>query len=145
MQKKNGMTGIPFFYVHKIGIMQMPLFSALYDLQDALRAGLRADTAGDALRRSFALGSLDHDMHRADFHALAAAGAFLLVDDPDTLLVLGDRLLRAVPCALAAHNAGVRCRLAVLADHDANAGLLRIVNFIESLRACDLTGQAGHT
>ena len=78
----------------------------LNDLQDFHGAGLDTDATGDALGHRVAL-LVDHDLHGADLHALAAADAELLVDHVHTGLgILGDGTGFAHLSALTALNTG---------------------------------------
>ena len=106
--------------------MQNLLFD---DFQHFHGASLDADAAGNALC-SGALSRLHHDLHGADFNALTAGGAELLVDHVDTGLgVLSDSAGLADLFALAALDAGHGLSAGTLCN-DLDAGQV-FVEFLE--------------
>ena len=114
-----------------------------HDLQNFHGAGLDTDAAGDALGSGTLLGH-DHDLHGADFHALAAGNALLLVDHVNTGLgILGDGLVFTDLHALAALDADIGLGSAVLV-HDLDAAEGDIIYLIKSFGAGLDALQAGH-
>ena len=117
----------------------------LHDFQNLHGAGLDADAAGDALGGigTGGSGSNDH-LEGADFGALAAAGAELLVDHVHALGVLGDGTGLADLGALAALDADIGLDSTVLL-HDVDAGLIFVEFLVESLGASPDALQTSHT
>ena len=121
------------------------LFLLFNDLQNFHGACLNTDTAGDALGNRI-VSFVDHNLHGADLHALAAAVAQLLVDHVDAGLgILGDSAGLADLHALAALDADIGLGSTVLAGDDLDAGLGHIIDLIESFGAGPDTLQTGHT
>ena len=115
----------------------------LNDLQNLHGAGLDTDTAGDALGNRIAI-LLNHDLHGACFHALAAADAELLIDHVHTGLgILGNCPLLADFHALAALDTDIGLSACALGN-DLDAGQVGIELLIKSLRATLDTLQACH-
>ena len=115
----------------------------LDDFQNFHGAGLDTDAAGDALGNGVAF-LLNHDLGGADFLALAAAGAELLIDHVHAGLgVLGDGTVLADLHALAALNADHRLCAGALGDN-LDAGQIGIKLLVERLGASLDTLQAGH-
>ena len=113
------------------------------DFQHFHGAGLRADSAGDALG-SRAFGLQDHYFHGAGFHALAAADAVLLVDHINAGLgILGNGIMLAGFHALAALNAHVGLCSGALGNNLYAAQVL-IKFLIKGFGTSTDTFQAGH-
>jgi len=83
-------------------------------------------------------GHQDHDVHRALADAFTAGNAQGLVDHVDALRILGNGVLRADACAFAALDAGEILELSVAEILEMNAGVIRIVLFIECQSTCPL-------
>ena len=116
----------------------------LDDFQNLHGASLDTDAAGDALGGGIAF-LQDHDLHGADFHALTAGNALLLVDHVDTGLgVLGNSLMLADLHALAALDADVGLGSIALGN-DLDAAEIGIKFLIESFGAGLDALQASHT
>ena len=114
------------------------------DLQDFHGAGLDANTAGDALgNRIICL--VNHDLGGADFDALAAGNALLLVDHVNTGLgILSDCLVFTDLLALAALDADAGLCFVALSQN-ADAGQILVKFLIECLGASLNALQTGHT
>ena len=113
------------------------------DLQDFHGASLDTDATGDALGSGTTLGH-DHDLHGANFHALAAGDALLLVDHVNAGLgVLGDGLVFTDLHALAALDADIGLGSTVLLN-DVDAAQSHIINLVESSGTGTDTLQASH-
>ena len=114
-----------------------------HDFQNIHGANLGTDTAGDALGCR-AIGLHDHNLHRAGFHALAAADAQLLVDHVNAGLgILGNGAVLANLHALAALNADNRlCALTLGNNLDAGQVLMKLL--IESVGTGTDTLQTCH-
>ena len=114
------------------------------DFQDLHGSDLDTDAAGDALGNRIAF-LMDHDLGGADFDALAAANALLLVDHVNAGLgILGDGFMLADLHALAALDADAGLCAGALGD-DLDAAQILVEFLIERLRACAYTLQASHT
>ena len=86
-----------------------------------------------------------HNLHGADFHALAALDAQLLVDHVNAGLgVLGDGTMLAGLHALAALNADHGLCVAILTGNDLDAGVHGIVLLVKGRRAGLSTLQTCH-
>ena len=115
----------------------------LDNLQDLHGACLDTNATSDALGGGTVFGS-HHDLHGANFYALAAGGAELLVDHVDTGLgVLGNCTSLTDLSALAALNADHRLSLALLI-HNLDAGQVLMELLIESGGTCVNTLQTCH-
>ena len=113
------------------------------DLQDFHGAGLDTDAAGDALGSGAVLGH-DHNLHGADFHALAAGNALLLVDHVNAGLgVLSDGLVLTDLHALAALDADIGLGSTVLLN-DVDAAEGDVIYLIKGLGTGLDTLQASH-
>ena len=132
--KKKGQPKLPF-YVKTL---------LLHDLQDLHGAGLDTDAAGDALGNGIAF-LLDHDLGGADFLALAAANAQLLVDHVHAGLgILGDSAVLTDLHALTALDAGHGLGTGTL-SHDLDAAQVGMKLLVECLGASLNALKAGHT
>ena len=114
------------------------------DLQNLHGASLDTDTTGDALGSRIAF-LQNHNLHRADFHALTAGNALLLVDHVDTGLgILGNSFVFAHLHALTALDADIGlCSVALC--YDADAGKIFVKFLIEGFGTSLNTLQASHT
>jgi len=127
-------------------LISQPLIFALllFNFQNAHRTSLGANAAGNALGNGILL-LMYHHLGGANFHALAAADAELLVDHINTGLgVLCDSTVFTDLHTFAALNAGHRLGRAVL-FHDTNAGIVLVEFLIKSYRASTYAFQASHT
>ena len=113
------------------------------DLQNFHGTSLDTNAAGDALGSGATLGH-NHDLHGADFHALAAGDALLLVDHVNAGLgVLGDGLVFTDLHTLAALDADTGLSLIALCQ-DTDAGQILVKFLIECLGASLNALQTGH-
>jgi hypothetical protein len=115
-----------------------------HDLQQLHGTSLDTDAAGDALGgRTF--GGSDHNLHGADFHALAARGAQLLADHVHAGLgVLSDCTSLADLGTLTALDAGHGLSLTGLL-HDLDAGQILVELLVEGSGAGVYALQTSHT
>ena len=128
--------------------MEYPVFGRIKLLLDNLEnshgASLGTNAAGNALGCR-TLSRLDHDLHGADLHALAAGGTQLLVDHVHTGLgVLGDGTGLTDLCALAALDAGHGFSACTLGNH-LDAAQIRVKCLKKRSRASADALQACHT
>ena len=108
-----------------VGVLGVLLFD---NFQNFHGASLDTNAAGDALGNGI-LVLLNHDLHGAGFHALAAANTVLLIDHVYTgLRVLGDRVMLTAAHALTALNTGHGLCAAVFSyDFDAAQILMKLL------------------
>ena len=115
-----------------------------HDLQHFHRAGLDADTAGDALRNRITF-LVDHDLHGASCHTSTAANTQLLVDHVYAGLgVLGDGTMLTGFHTFTALDADHRLRAGPLGN-DLDAAQILIKFLIKRFRAGRNTLQTSHT
>ena len=121
------------------------MYSGFNNFQHVHRAGLDADTAGDALGSSGHLGLVHQNTEGSGSLALAAADAELLVDHIDAgLRILRDGTLFASLGALAALDAGHGANLTGTLN-DLDTGLIRMELLMEGDGTSTHALQAGHT
>ena len=116
----------------------------LHYLENLHGTCLGADSAGDTLGCGGSLLCLHHQAEGTCLHALAAAGAELLIYHVYALGVLGDGSRLAGLGALTALYAHHGLHAALLL-HNLDAGFIRIKGFVESLGACAHALQTCHT
>ena len=104
--------------------------SVFNNLENLHRAGLYAETAGNALGSHRRILCFDHNMEGAGFLTGTAAGAELLIHHPDTFRILSDCTVRASFCAFAALNTYHRLCLA-LKIHNLKAGFILMEFLVE--------------
>ena len=116
----------------------------LDDLQDFHGASLNTDATCDALGGRAIFGSY-HNLHGANFNALAAGGAELLVDHVNTGLgVLSDSTGLTDLSTLATLDANLGLSITVLAFNHLDAAEGHVIGLIKCLGTGLDTLQAGH-
>ena len=114
-----------------------------HDLEDLHGACLNSDAASNALGGGL-ISRTYHNLHGADFSALTAGGAQLLIDHVNTGLgILGDRTGLADLGALTTLDASHRLGASALSN-DLNAGQIGIKLLIEGHGASTDTLKASH-
>ena len=118
--------------LRKNGKMLPFLFFCL-NFQNSHWAGLRTDSAGNALGCEIIFRNFNHNLHRADGNAFTAAVAELLINDKYSLGILRDSALLAGARTFSALDTGLGYRLAILADYNLNAGFCGIRDLVKCL------------
>jgi len=111
-------------------------FLFVNDLEDFHRAGLCADTAGDALGCVFDVGGLCHCLSGADIDALAASDTLFLVDHVNArLLILLDSFMLTDVHTLAALETYEGLNGTVLLGADPDVGESDVESLVVGLSA----------